>query len=123
MVVTSAEGLCTRVAAFSSATHPTHKSGSNAPHAQKKAYEAQARADPAKGEEDTSLAGMTHRFRNRVLAEVKAGAYTPAVDAGVQRCSAALPWWWRNERPVGRVADEKVRRGHAWMRSVVMPPM
>ena len=60
---------------------------------QKKDYEKQARSDPKKGDENTSLAGMTHRFRNRVLAQLAEGSYAPAVDRGVRGCVAALPWW------------------------------
>ncbi|KAI8467271.1 MAG: glycosyl-transferase for dystroglycan-domain-containing protein [Monoraphidium minutum] len=64
----------------------------------KKEYEAAAKADPKKGEESTSLAGMTHRFRNRVLARLAAGAYAPAVDAGVGGCITELAWWRRDGR-------------------------
>lgn len=62
----------------------------------KKAYETEAKKDPKKGEENTSLAGMTHRFRNRVLSQLSRGAYAPAVDEGVRGCVAALPWWRRD---------------------------
>jgi hypothetical protein len=65
---------------------------------QKKAYEAEAKADPKKAEENTSLAGMTHRFRNKILAALAEGAYAPGVDDGVKACVAALPWWQKDDR-------------------------
>ncbi|GBF89222.1 hypothetical protein Rsub_02099 [Raphidocelis subcapitata] len=65
---------------------------------QKKAYEAEAKADPKKAEENTSLAGMTHRFRNKILAALAEGSYAPSVDDGVKGCVASLPWWQREDK-------------------------
>jgi hypothetical protein len=60
---------------------------------QKKEYEFQVKQNPRKGDENTSLAGMTHRFRDRILLELARGVYAPVVDDGVKGCVASLPWW------------------------------
>ncbi len=61
---------------------------------QKKRYEADVKAK--KNSENNSLAGLTHRFRDRVVAEIKSGTYRPRVDEGIKRCTSgphALSWW------------------------------
>lgn len=70
----------------------------------KKKYEAEKRKDPKRGEENTSLAGMTHHFRDRVLAQLSRGAYAPTTDEGVKSCVGELPWWRRDTR--GGVYDD-----------------
>eukprot|EP00877_Chromochloris_zofingiensis_P009613 jgi/Chrzof1/4905/Cz15g04010.t1 len=66
--------------------------------AQKKSYEAQANQNPAQGEKNTSLAGLTHRFRNRVLNALSKGIYSPKIDAGLTQCVATLAWWKRDTK-------------------------
>jgi hypothetical protein len=75
---------------------------------QKKSYEAEAKKDPKRGEQNTSLAGMTHRFRNRILAALAQGTYAPSIDEGLRTCVAALPWWRADTR--GAVYDDAYDR-------------
>lgn len=78
-----------------------------------------------------TVAGVTHRLRDEVVAALArqqqqpaagggsfaspsssssaaAAAYTPALDAGVRRCVADLPWW-REELKGGRAVEEALR--------------
>eukprot|EP00882_Tetradesmus_deserticola_P029727 GHRQ01033323.1.p1 GENE.GHRQ01033323.1~~GHRQ01033323.1.p1 ORF type:complete len:242 (+),score=65.44 GHRQ01033323.1:222-947(+) len=46
---------------------------------------------------NNNLAGLTHRFRDKVQAEVAAGNYTGLVDEGIQNCVKQLPWWQESD--------------------------
>lgn len=59
----------------------------------KAGYEAAAKSDPTHAARERSLAGTTHRFRNRMLAALATGGYAPAVDGGISSCVERLPWW------------------------------
>ncbi len=67
---------------------------------QKVAYERDMKLkgpDPAKP--NNNLAGLTHRFRDQILADMKANKYTPLVDEGVKGCVEQL-WWWQGRQAV-----------------------
>jgi len=82
---------------------------------EKKKYEFEIKQDPKKGDENTSLAGMTHRFRNRVLTQLAQGVYYPIVDDGVKSCVATLPWW-RAPDGMGARYDEDYDRRRKYSR-------
>lgn len=42
---------------------------------------------------NNNLAGLTHRFRDKVQAEMAAGTYKGLLDEGIQQCVKTLPWW------------------------------
>jgi hypothetical protein len=93
--------FCTRRYKF--IAHPTgfivHRqhSRSNADkmyQAQKRDYERDMKLRKITPENpNNNLAGLTHRFRDKVQAEMAAGNYTGLLDDGIRQCVKALPWW------------------------------
>jgi hypothetical protein len=88
---------------------------------QKGAYEAAAAAEAKKaaagrgGDGATppsavfeSVAGVTHRLRDAVVEALARGDYAPALDEGLRRCVATLPWW-RDVR--GRAVEDALGPG------------
>lgn len=62
--------------------------------AQKKGYERDVNAGKITADKpNNNLAGLTHRFRDKVTAEMKAGNYTALIDDGIRNCVQVLPWW------------------------------
>lgn len=94
---------------------------------QKRAYEQAAAAAASKGGTGgntdaafESVAGVTHRLRDEVVAALAAAAkqggkpFVPALDEGVRACVAALPWWRREELGAGgggRAVEEALGGG------------
>jgi glycosyltransferase-like protein LARGE len=52
-----------------------------------------------------TVAGVTHGFRDAVVASLARGEYRPVVGAGLKRCLASLSWWreMRGSRAVAQV--------------------
>lgn len=46
---------------------------------------------------NNNLAGLTHRFRDKVQADMQAGNYTGLLDDGIRQCVKALPWWNKDD--------------------------
>lgn len=62
--------------------------------AQKRDYERDMKLQKITAERpNNNLAGLTHRFRDKVQAEMAAGNYTGLLDDGIRQCVKALPWW------------------------------
>lgn len=62
--------------------------------AQKKDYEKDMMAKKITPDKpNNNLAGLTHRFRDKVQAEMAAGNYTGLLDDGIRACVKVLPWW------------------------------
>lgn len=71
--------------------------------AQKKGYERDVEAGKVTAEKpNNNLAGLTHRFRDKVTAEMKAGTYTSLVDDGIKNCVEVLPWWKETKEQTDR---------------------
>lgn len=66
---------------------------------QKKSYEKDMEAGKITADKpNNNLAGLTHRFRDKVQAEVAAGNYTSLVDEGILNCVKQLPWWQESDK-------------------------
>jgi hypothetical protein len=86
---------------------------------QKRRYE-QAAAVTAKNSSSSpspefeTVAGVTHRFRDAVVASLARGDYKPVVSEGLRRCVASLPWW-REEvvGPGSRAVEQALGGGGA----------
>ena len=62
--------------------------------AQKQGYERDVSAGKITAERpNNNLAGLTHRFRDKVQAAMAAGNYSGLLDDGIRNCVRALPWW------------------------------
>eukprot|EP00879_Flechtneria_rotunda_P010851 GHRR01011340.1.p1 GENE.GHRR01011340.1~~GHRR01011340.1.p1 ORF type:complete len:323 (+),score=75.49 GHRR01011340.1:846-1814(+) len=67
--------------------------------AQKGAYERDKTSGKITAERpNNNLAGLTHRFRDKVQAEMKAGNYTALLDDGIRNCIKVLPWWQESDK-------------------------
>lgn len=62
--------------------------------AQKKDYERDVKLNKiTKSRPNNNLAGLTHRFRDKVQEDLAAGTYEPLIDEGIKKCVRELPWW------------------------------
>lgn len=76
--------------------------------AQKRDYERDMKLRKITPEKpNNNLAGLTHRFRDKVQAEMQAGNYTGLLDEGITQCMKALPWW--NQRGAASTPQRRHR--------------
>lgn len=79
---------------------------------QKKSYEKDMEAGKITADKpNNNLAGLTHRFRDKVQAEVAAGNYTSLVDEGILNCVKRLPWWQESDSLTQRRQLQLQQRG------------
>lgn len=71
--------------------------------AQKRGYERDVEAGKITADRpNNNLAGLTHRFRDKVTAEMKSGNYTALIDDGIKNCVQVLPWWKETKEQTDR---------------------
>jgi hypothetical protein len=78
--------------------------------AQKRDYERDMKVGKITAEKpNNNLAGLTHRFRDKVQVEMAAGNYTGLLDDGIRQCMKSLPWWNQAD-PALHVRQRRSRR-------------
>eukprot|EP00878_Enallax_costatus_P001272 GHUV01001416.1.p1 GENE.GHUV01001416.1~~GHUV01001416.1.p1 ORF type:complete len:485 (+),score=84.31 GHUV01001416.1:159-1613(+) len=76
--------------------------------AQKRGYERDVEAGKVTADRpNNNLAGLTHRFRDKVTAEMKAGNYTALIDDGIRNCVRILPWWKETKEQTERRQSQR----------------
>eukprot|EP00775_Hariotina_reticulata_P011145 gene11145-11298_t len=83
--------------------------------AQKKDYERDMIAKKITPDKpNNNLAGLTHRFRDKVQAEMQAGNYTGLLDDGIRNCIKVLPWWDPSDMSLQQRRTLRQRRSLLW---------
>lgn len=87
---------------------------------QKRSYEKDMEAGKiTKDRPNNNLAGLTHRFRDKVQAEVAAGNYTSLVDDGILNCVKTLPWWQESDALKERRQRRRALLLWGWLRRLL----
>lgn len=115
---------CLNLCRYKFIAHPTgfivHRqhSRSNADkmyQAQKRDYERDMKVGKITPQKpNNNLAGLTHRFRDKVQAEMAAGNYTGLLDDGIRQCVKTLPWWNEADPALHVRARRHSRRSLLW---------